>query len=196
MNPLIGTIILWPVAWVPEGWLLCDGSRLLIADNNAALFSLLGSTYGGDGLTYFNLPDLRGMVAVGAGISHLTGSYYTLADCNGQEVITLTASQLPSHAHTLSNNVTVNIKASNAQAQSSAPTNTYNSLAAPYDSNNQSPIWGYNNSTPNVTLNTGSGATISGNTGITGSGQPYSNLQPYLVLNYIIAIAGTYPSKP
>ena len=195
MDPLLAMIVLWPVPWVPQGWLACDGSVLSIAQNTA-LFSLIGTTYGGNGSSTFALPDFRGKVALGVGTNPQTNTNYLLGTTAGTETVTLTATQMPSHLHAFSNSVTVSISASGAQAVESVPTAAYNTLGAPYDATNGSPIAGYNNAAPNIPLNTGSASTISGNTVATGSSGAHSNMQPYLSMNYILATQGIYPSRP
>ncbi|MBN9379375.1 MAG: phage tail protein [Chitinophagaceae bacterium] len=189
MDPLLATILLWPVSFNPTGWAFCQGQLLAIAQNTA-LFSLLGTTFGGNGQTTFALPDFRGRVPVGTGQGPGT-SNYTLGQSGGTENVTLTVNQIPAHTHSVS--VTVTIKASNAQATSSAPTATVNTPAAPYDTLNANPIAGYNNQAPNTALNVGGVAT--GMTGVTGGSQPFSIMQSYLAVNYIIALQGVYPSR-
>jgi microcystin-dependent protein len=105
--------------------------------------------------------------------------------------VTLNINQLPAHNHTVA--LTVTVSASNAQATTSTPSPS-NSLAAPYDASNINPINGYVTSAPNTPLNIGGGA-VNGSTGLTGNNQPIPNLQPYLGINYIIALQGIYPSR-
>ena len=189
MEAFLATILLWAANFNPRGWAFCNGAVLSIAQNTA-LFSLLGTTYGGDGRTTFALPDFRSRVPVGAGQG--TGlSSYVLGQAGGTETTTLNINNLPAHNHSAS--LTIRIMASNAQATDSAPTASVNTLAAPYDALNVNPIAAYNNQAPNTALNagTGSSATI----GLTGNNSPFSNMQPYLAINYIIALEGIYPSR-
>lgn len=183
MEVFLATILLWPCNFYPAGWLYCDGSLLSIAQNQA-LFALLGTTFGGNGTTTFALPDLRGRVPVGAG-SGPGLSARTLGEISGSESVTILPTQMPAHTHT------VTIKVSNAQATDSTPTPTINSLAAPYDTTNFAPIAGYNNQAPNTALNIGTPPV----TGVTGGSLPTPIMQPYLVLNYIIATQGIFPSR-
>jgi microcystin-dependent protein len=181
METFLAAILLWPVNFEPNGWLYCAG-QLLNINQNAALFSLLGTTYGGNGTTNFALPDLRGRIPVGAGSG--TGlTPYVLGQTGGAESVTLTANQLPSHAHTYT------VSASDQQAMVSVPTAS-SSLAAPYDTVNASGIAGYNSTAPNTALNIG--ATV---TGSIGGNLPTPLVQPYLGLNYIIALTGIFPSR-
>src|ERR1700709_1061494 len=115
-QPFMGEIRLLSFNYPPRGWLLCDGATLSIAAN-AALFSLLGTTYGGDGVTTFALPDFRGRIPVGAGVAAPGRSAYNLGQTGGTENVTLTISQLPAHNHPLS----ITISASNAQATAITP---------------------------------------------------------------------------
>lgn len=182
-------LLLWPCNFAPVGWQLCAGQLLSIAQNSA-LFSLIGTFYGGDGVSTFALPDFRGRVPVGAG----TGPGLTprvLGEKGGTENTTLLINQLPAHTHAVA--LTVTVSASNAQATTSVPA-AANSLAAPYDILNANPIAGYTNTAPNTPLNIG-GGNVAGQTAITGGSQPFSIMQPYLVVNYIIALQGVFPSR-
>lgn len=181
METFLACILLWPCNFEPRGWAFCAGQILAISQNTA-LFSLLGTTYGGNGTTTFALPNLLGRVPVGAGNGPGLSSY-VLGQLGGTENTSLTQQNLPAHVHTFT------VSASNAQATTSSPA-AGNSLAAPYDSVNFNPIAGYNTTAPNTTLNIGTGTT-----GATGNSIPFSNIQPYLALNYIIALEGIYPSR-
>ena len=189
MDTFLASIMLWPVNFAPVGWLLCNGQLLSIAQN-AALFSLLGTTYGGNGTTTFGLPDFRGRIPVGAGQGPSLATY-TLGEMSGTENVTLLPTQIPAHLHPVALSVT--ISASNGQATTSVPAAS-NSLAAPYDVLNANPIAGYNTTAPNTPLNIGGGG-VNGNTGLTGGSLPHSNLQPFTVVNYIIATSGIFPSR-
>jgi len=190
MDPLLATILLWPVNFNPRGWAYCQGQLLSIAQNTA-LFSLLGTIYGGNGQTTFALPDFRSRVPVGVGQGPGL-SNYDLGQVGGTESVVLTINQMPAHNHSVS--VTVTVSASNAQATDSVPTASINTPAAPYDTLNAAAIAGYNNQAPNTPLNIGGGA-ATGTTGITGGSQPFPILQPYLAVNYIIAMEGIFPSR-
>ena len=180
-------IMLWPCNFAPLGWHYCDGSLLSISQNSA-LFSLLGTTYGGDGITTFGLPDLRGRVPVGAGAAAPGRSAYTLGQVGGTESVTLTIAQMPAHNHPLS----ITISASNAQATTITPAAGTNTLAAPYDATAFNGVNGYVAGAPNTPLNVG---TLPTTTGITGSGLPTPNLQPYQAISYVIALQGIFPSR-
>lgn len=153
--------------FAPMGWALCDG-RLLDIGGNELLFSLIGTTYGGNGQTNFALPDLRGRAPI-----H-TGNGYNLGQLGGTESVTLTVKHLPAHAHTA--------VASMADATVSDPTGV---------------LWGAVGATPfvanpssgTVQMNAGAIAPSGGNT-------PHDNMMPYLTISYIIALDGLYPSRP
>ena len=165
-EPFIGEIRPVPYNFAPAGWQLCQGQTLSISQNTA-LFSLLGTTYGGDGQQTFRLPDLRGRVPVGQ------DNGYVMGQTGGAEQVTLTASQLPIHNHVA--NCTDN--AGDKAAPSSAIWATDGSGAtAEYDQ------------TPDSTMNP---AAI----GSTGGGQPHENRQPYLTINFIISLFGIFPSR-
>ena len=169
MEPFIGQIIMFGGNFAPRGWALCDG-QLLSINSHSALFSILGTTYGGDGRSTFGLPDLRGRFAMHAG----TGSGLTprqLGHKSGAETVTLTTNQIPSHSHAL--------EASRGTADSNNPTDNY--LGVP-----GVPV--YENDAPNVTMGSKSIAN-------TGGGQPHDNMPPFQVVNFIIALEGTYPSR-
>lgn len=162
-EPFIGSIQQVAFNFAPLGWALCNG-QLLSITQNTALFSLLGTTYGGDGMTSFGLPDLRGRVPLHQGQG--TGlSQYQMGGRGGTETVTLTQAQLPPHVH---------------------------GLPAAGDQTTDRPS---GNVSPAVGGSYGSPTTTGANTGAAGSGQPVNNLQPYLVINYIIALQGIFPSR-
>lgn len=176
MDPYIGEIRLFAGNFAPNGWALCDGQLLAIA-SNAALFSILGTTYGGNGQTTFALPDLRGRMPMhpgqGPGLTPRT-----LGELGGEESVTLLANQMPAHTHVLN--------ASNAQGAGDSPTNSL--LAQSYDQNNSNPISTYAGGAPNTTLNPAS-------VGLAGGSQPHDNLPPFGCINFIIALTGVFPSR-
>lgn len=171
MDPLIGMIFLFAGNFAPVGYALCNG-QLLPISTYAALFSILGTTYGGNGTSNFALPDLRGRVPLGSGQG--TGlSFYNLGQMVGAESTSLTVSNLPAHNHY------INVDGTDLGAKLYPGPNHFlaGSTAAPYTSN-----------VPNATL---PAQTISA----TGSNLPFNNMQPSAVLNYIIAVQGIFPSR-
>lgn len=165
-----------PVAFpfAPKGLAQCDGQLLPIAQNQA-LFSLLGTVYGGNGTTTFALPDLRGRVPVGFGPSvdpNWPVSPYALGERAGGETVTLTTAQLPSHTHQCAG--------TNAQGDKGNPTNSLYGT-------NSAPIYG-NAGASEVVLSPGSIARAGGN-------QAHPNMQPYAAINFCIALTGIFPSR-
>jgi microcystin-dependent protein len=186
MNPFLSMIMLWPCNFAPAGWSLCAG-QLLAISQNAALFSLIGTYYGGDGVSTFGLPDFRGRIPVGAG-SGPGRSAYTLGQAGGIETVSLTIANLPAHTHPMS----ITVSASNLAATVVAPVAGSNTLAAPYDPVALNGVNGYTSGNPTVPLNVGP----NGPTGATGNNQPITVVQPYLAVNYCIALQGIFPSRP
>jgi microcystin-dependent protein len=190
MQAFLSTILVWPPNFAPNGWALCAG-QLMSISQNTALFSLLGTTYGGDGITTFGLPNLQGRVPVGAGQGSGL-SLYNLGDNGGVESVTLGINTMPQHSHSATQNLSVSLPAvtttgtTNQPAPSVAP-------AAPTDAA-RNPVNVYSDATPNQNLGKPSiSGTIS--IGLTGNGLPHENRQPYLAVNYIIALQGFFPSR-
>lgn len=162
-DPFLSEIRIVSFNFAPKGWALCNG-QLLPINQNQALFSLLGTTYGGDGRVNFALPNLQGRIPIHFGNGH------TLGEVGGQESHTLILSEMPAHSHTFS--------ASNAAPDQGLPTgNMWASNSGVYSS-----------APPDSSMNPASISSVGGS-------QPHTNLQPYLVLNYIIALQGIFPSQ-
>lgn len=185
--------------FAPRGWAFCDG-QLLPISQNSALFSIIGTIYGGDGRTTFALPDLRGRVPMhfgnGPGLSDRR-----LGQRLGTEYNILNITQLPSHNHSavVSNiNVGVELKVSSADATAQIPT-AGASLAAANEVNgrNLDPVQMYNEATPDISLGGVTTATSGGTVtvGNTGGNQSVNNMQPSLGVNYLIALQGIFPSR-
>jgi microcystin-dependent protein len=181
MDEFIAIIKMFGGNFAPRGWALCNGQILSIAQNTA-LFSLLGTTFGGNGQTTFALPDLRGRVPIhpgqGPGLSP-----YSLGQQAGSENVTLTILNMPQHTHTF------------AQPASSSDGNTTsasNNLPAVGVVN----IGGSDNTLSNFRLTDAPDVTLrAGNTGIAGGSQPSTIIQPYLCVNFIICLEGIFPSR-
>lgn len=175
-QPYIGEIRAFPWDWSVRGWALCQGQTLSIQQNQA-LFSLLGTTYGGNGVTTFQLPDLRSRVAVGIG-QLAGGSLYTWGERAGTETVTLLVTQLPQHVHLW--------QASTTAGTQGPPGGAYLGLITRPP--NVGTVPGYVAPGANaVTL----GTPIANN----GGSQPHPNIQPYLCMNYSIALQGIFPSR-
>jgi microcystin-dependent protein len=174
-DPFIAEIKIFAGNFAPRGWALCNGQLLPIAQNTA-LFSLVGTTYGGDGRTTFGLPNLQGRLPVHPG----TGPGLTnrrLGESGGSEDVTLSTANLPNHSHT----VALDLKASSGAANTSDPRG--NALAAASI---------YKSGTPGVDMDPRSIADATSNSG---GGQAHENMPPYLTLNFIIALTGLFPSR-
>jgi microcystin-dependent protein len=199
METYMGTIVAWAPNYAPSQWLFCLGQTLSISANNA-LFAILGTTYGGNGTTTFQLPNLAGRVPVGAG-SGAGLTTYTLGEVGGTEKVTLNITNLPSHTHVATvaglaiNSIT--IKASSQDATDHAPSPTANSIAAPIYIGDGSQVAGFNNVAPDTALSVAASGTISGTVtnALTGGNIPVPIIQPYLALNYIICTQGIFPPR-
>lgn len=180
MDCFIGEIRLMGFAFAPKGWAYCQGQMLSIAQNQA-LFTLLGTTYGGDGKTTFALPDLRGRAVVGAG-QGVGLSNYPLGQKGGQQGVALQLSQLPAHEHAFTGTLATADETTGQQPAGSYPAAAGTPSATPYSTG-----------TPNATMST---AALPTTTTPVGSGQPHENRQPVMALNYAIALTGIFPSRP
>lgn len=216
MDELMGTIKLFAGNFAPVGYFTCEGQALPISQYSA-LFSLLGTTYGGDGVTTFKLPDLRG--AFPTQCTNISGAHpggtYALGEIGGGQSTTITAINMPPHTHTivkgsgtnLSGSVTVNtvLQASTGAGQNPSPSTTNNVLGTTGDVGGSGQPNLYTNAAPNQNL---AGASSSVNnslnfdpTGLTltpwGSGpQPIPTIPPFVAMQYIICWQGVYPSRP
>jgi microcystin-dependent protein len=162
-TPFIAEVRIVSFNFAPRGWAMCSG-QLLPINQNQALFSLLGTMYGGNGQTTFALPDLRGRVPVHVGAGFVQGQKA------GEEAHTLISSEMPAHPHSVS-------ASSGAPNQGSPAGNEWAAL------NN-----GYSTGTPNTALDVSA-------IGVGGGSQSHENRQPYLVLNFVIALQGIFPSR-
>ena len=171
MEPFLAEVKIFAGNFAPRGWALCEG-QILPINQNQALFSLLGTTYGGDGRTTFALPDLRGRAPIssgqGPGLSNRN-----LGSRGGQPTHTLTQNEMPAHNHTVHLNVSTSVGSENSPSGNHI---TSHSGAFSEDATSGTNIQGA------ITNNTG-------------GGQPHNNMQPYLALNYIIALQGVFPSR-
>lgn len=171
-EPFVAEIRLFPFNFAPTGWALCQG-QLLPISQNTALFSLLGTTYGGDGKSTFALPDLQGRVPMhpgqGPGLS-----IHDLGEENGTETVTLLVSEMPSHTHLLTASATDAGERGPGGQKLANELGGINSYAAPAGTSVMAPE---------------AVASI-------GSSLPHNNLQPSLTLSFAIALQGVYPQRP
>jgi len=199
-DPFLGEIMIWAPNFSPKGWAFCQG-QLLAISSNTALFSLLGTIYGGNGTTTFALPNLQGRTVIGQGQSPGTSSY-TPGQAGGTENITLTTAQMPMHTHAAKFTATpgsVSVGASANQAQTHSPSAANNILASPYDPNNSAALNGFiNQENAGTLVNLGGVSATAGGEitiGPTGNNLPVSVIQPYQVISFVIALAGVFPSR-
>lgn len=203
-NPTIGEITMFAGNFAPRQWAFCDG-QLLAISTYQALFSIIGTTYGGDGRTTFALPDLRGRAPIHSG-NGSTGpglSPRPLGQRSGQETVTLTTLEIPSHTHY--SQVTQSpggIASGTINAGANGNTNNPSGKFLAQSGNigpNQINVYGDDNNVPmasgsvSIDMSNIPAPTVT-NTN-TGGGQPHNNMQPYLAVNFIIALEGTYPSR-
>lgn len=171
MDPFVAEIRIFPFNFAPRGWAFCDGQILPISQNTA-LFSLLGTNYGGNGTSNFALPNMQGKAPMqqgqGPGLS-----LYDLGETGGSSTVSLLESEIPSHTH--------RVLASAINSQAITPITT---------------ATGRGNPTP-IYTDTFSGVNMASNAlSVAGSSQPHNNMMPYLTLNFCIAMQGIFPQRP
>jgi microcystin-dependent protein len=169
-EPFLSEIRIFSFGFAPKGWALCNG-QLLPINQNQGLFSLLGTTYGGDGRVNFGLPNLQGRVP-----NHF-GDGLTLGEIGGEIAHTLNQSEMPQHLHLMSSNTAV--VGAGTNATQGAPTGNF-------WANDGKAI--YSTSPPNATMHPSAVTNVGGS-------QPHNNMQPFLTLNFCIALQGIFPSQ-
>ena len=180
MDAYMAEIRLFAGTFAPQNWMLCQGQTLAI-NQFTALFSILGTTYGGNGTTTFMLPDLRGRVPVGMGQGPGLPNVVE-GQVAGAAAVTLTTQNMPAHAHTFAQNASTN------SADQSSPAAGIPAVPAATVGRGVAPTFGYTQTAANTTM-------PAQPTGMAGGNQPVSVMQPYLGLNYIICISGIYPPR-
>jgi microcystin-dependent protein len=177
MDPFLGEIRMVGFNFAPTGWALCNGQTLPISQYTA-LFSLLGTTYGGNGTTTFNLPDLQGRVPIhqgnGSGLSP-----YVIGQKGGAENVTLLVNQMPTHNHLVNVN--------NQPGSNPDPTN---GILAEGNNGARPPVLAHN-----YTAAAATGTLAPTAIAASGGNLPHTNIQPYLTVNFIIALVGIFPSR-
>ncbi len=174
MDPFVAEIRMFPFNFAPKGWAFCDG-QLLPLSQNTALFSLLGTTYGGDGKSNFALPNLQGAAAMAPGQGPGL-SLYILGEVSGTDFVTLLQSEIPQHTHLVQgDNDAFNATAKSASGAvpcNPSPTTLYSTSGSPNRQNMSFQM-----------------------AGIAGGSLPHNNMMPYLTVNYCIALQGVYPPR-
>jgi microcystin-dependent protein len=170
-QPFIGEIRMFAGSFAPAGWAFCAGQLMAISENDA-LFTLIGTTYGGDGQETFGIPDLQGRIPLHMGTNPATGTTYVIGQKSGTESVTITREQLPTHAH--------GFIASTGPATGNTPAN--NVVAE------STTINVYIEDTPTGALNPAALAPAGGS-------QAHENMQPFLVVSFIISLFGIFPSQ-
>lgn len=188
MEVFLGTIQAFGFNFPPSGWANCSGQILGIAQNQA-LFSLLGTVYGGNGQTTFGLPDLRGRAGLNMGQGPGL-SMYNIGQISGAENTTLTTANMPMHNHPATASVGVQV-AGTASNPANTPSASNSFLGASGGGPGNATIW---SDTLNAPVAMG-GASGTVQVGMAGNSQPFSLLNPYLVLNFCVALQGIFPSR-
>lgn len=192
MEGTIGEIRMFAGTFPPRAWAFCQGQLLSIAQNTA-LFSILGTTYGGNGQTTFGLPDLRGRSPIGAGPAGPGLSPIQLGELAGTETTTLLITQMPAHNHTATATITgtVTPRCLEDTGLGDAPAGAF-----PANATGGAQIYTSSAQTPDSTMGSSPiSATATITIGITGNSQPVPIRNPYLGMNYIICLQGIFPSR-
>jgi microcystin-dependent protein len=177
-DPFVAEIRIFPFNFAPKSWAFCNG-QLLPLSQNTALFSLLGTTYGGNGTSNFALPNLQGNAPMEQG----QGPGLTLRDLGetgGSQTVTIIDSEMPAHSHTFN--------ANNGAGQNPNPGGEYFAEGVWLSGNNRNTVQMYTTNAPNVMMNPMAVSPA-------GSGLPHNNMMPYLTLNFCIALSGVYPPR-
>ncbi len=174
-TPFLGEIRVFPFGFAPHGWMQCNGGLLLISQQ-APLFSLISNIYGGDGITTFAVPNLQNRAVIHSDQYGAPPHAFRIGHTGGEVSVTLNLNEMASHGHALQGDISL------ADLKTSSPVG-----ALPGDVGNTEKIYG--SGTPDTSMQVGM-------TGSEGGGQPHNNLQPYLYMNYCIALEGEFPVRP
>jgi microcystin-dependent protein len=172
-TPYVGEIRMFAGNFAPVGWMFCQGQTLPISENET-LFNLIGTTYGGDGQTTFNLPNLQSRIPIHMGTGG--GQSYIIGESGGEEAVTLTTSQIPAHSHVPTCNA--------SQGTSKTPA---------FNANPPGGIWAFAGNNP-YTDGSPSAIMDPAAVGASGGSQPHDNMVPFLVINFIISLFGVFPT--
>ncbi|HEX8270791.1 MAG TPA: tail fiber protein [Flavobacterium sp.] len=184
MDEYIGICKIFGGTYAPQNYFFCQG-QLLSISQFSALFSVLGTTYGGDGVTTFALPNLAGLAPIGIGASPVSGSRYSIGERGGVESMSLSVTNMPAHVHN------PRLHASSANAAYSAPKPT-SVLAAPGvpEGRGFTNSYGFSDGTADITM---SAASVTEDPA--GASQPFKIMQPFIAMNWIICYNGLYPPR-
>lgn len=191
-EPMIGEIQIFSGNFAPRGWAFCDGALLSVA-SHTSLFAVIGTRYGGDGRTSFQLPDLRGRVPVGVGLKQ-GGSNYELGQRSGAEMVTLSTSQLPGHNHEANVSLNVKVQATSVRGSVSKPA-AGAWLGAGYDLETSQNVENYVTQASQSVSIGGGQASVAATVQPTGAGIGHENMMPWQAISYIIALDGIFPSR-
>jgi microcystin-dependent protein len=182
MDPFVGQLAVFPYNFAPINWLPCAG-QIVAINQYTVLFSLIGNKFGGNGTTNFGLPDLRGRVPLGVGAS-TTGTNYLIGQKGGMDAVTLAASQVPVHNHSM--------RASNQDATTLSPAGAAIAQGPSEGGHGSGTRPNYFTTTTGtrIPLPAAACAPAGG-----GGGQPHNNLQPYLAMTWCIAVSGVFPPR-
>lgn len=196
MTPYMGSILPFAGTYAPQDWHFCDGTLLSVSQYEA-LFSLFGTTYGGDGVNTFGIPDLRARMPVGAYMNVSNGDIYPLGSKGGQAYTTLTSANMPLHSHTappITTQASGTYKISNATATTTSPTAGSLLAAGPVTTSTTAPY----TTTPATIPLASSMANFTVPVGTAGFGatQTVPSVPPYVGVSFIVALVGLYPVRP
>jgi microcystin-dependent protein len=190
--PFIAMIVIWSPNFAPQNWSFCAGQSVSVQQNQA-LFALIGTTYGGNGSTTFNLPDLRGRLPLGAGQAPGL-SFYSLGEMGGTETTALTVNNMPMHTHS-GTGLHANTQAWATPGTDHNPSSGKGLAAAKVGAGFQAQdVFSY--ATPSGDPVNLAGGMVSGATSPAGGSMPFGNMQPFISLNFIIAMTGLFPQRP
>ena len=177
-DPFLAEIRIFPFAFAPRDWMMCNG-QLLGISQNAALFSLLSTNFGGNGTTIFALPDFEGNVPVATGTGNGLQEY-DIGQFGGGQTFTLTDSESPQHNHL--------VNATNVAGSAANPANLIYAQGQLVEGGNKSQLFLYANTAPDTKLAPTA-------VGFAGNGQPHNNMMPTLTLNFCICLSGIFPPR-
>lgn len=183
MEPYLGEIRLFTGNFAPPFWHVCDGSLMPVAGNEG-LFTVIGAMYGGDGVTNFALPDIRGRAVIGA------GNNFNLAQKAGAETIALTPANLPAHNH----RVAIDIKLSDEAGTTASPGGSFWAPSNISNDNEYALLPSLGSYMAADALEVGMGVSTSWDSSHPNKAEPFNNMQPFLAVNYMICTEGVYPT--